>query len=133
MDLSTLKIDNEPATLVLVHPVSGEKLDIEMQCVGLDSDQFKAVDRQLSKKRMMEAQRQGNVKKIVRSFDFDQDEEDNLTRLAACICGWKNVIENEKQVKFTKDAAVDVMKKYPWIKDQIADFVSDRANFIKAC
>lgn len=132
MDLSTLKIDNEPATLELRHPTTGDKLDIKIHCVGMDSEQFKTIDRQLAKKRLLDAQKRGGLKKAVAGFDFDEIENDDLQRLAACITGWENVTENEQALKFSREAAVDVMRKYPWIKDQIADFIGDRANFIKA-
>jgi len=132
MDLSTLKIDNEPADLQLLNPKTGEKTDIILHCVGLDSDQFKAVDRQLSKKRLIDAQRKGGIKRVIQQADFEQIEEDDCQRLAACISGWKNLQEGDKAVKFSTAACIEILKKYPWIKDQVQEFVSDRANFIKA-
>lgn len=132
MDLTTLKIDNEPATLDLRHPATGDKLDIQIQCVGMDSEQFKTIDRQLAKKRLLDAQKRGGLKKAVAGFDFDEIENDDLQRLAACMTGWNNMEENGEKLKFNRDTAVEVLRKYPWIKDQVADFIGDRANFIKA-
>lgn len=132
MDLSTLKIDSEAADLVLNNPKTGEKTDMVLHCVGTDSEQFKAIDRALAKKRMLDAQKKGGMKRVIQQADFADIEEDDCQRLAACITGWKNIFENDAELEYSQKNCIHILKEYPWIKDQVTEFVSERANFIKA-
>lgn len=64
------------------------------------------------------------------------DAEDLLAESAAIrIIGWKGLTEGEgdqvKDVPFTPDGAVTIMKSLPWVRDQVLAEAAALANFIK--
>ena len=130
MDLSTLKVDDDAVDLTLKNPVTGEKLDIVLNVIGTDNPKFKMADRAITKKNLKKNSKGGRVN--LGGLDLEETEEDAIKLAATCIQGWKNVVIDDKKVNYSSAAAVDLLKEYPWIRDQVEEFVSDRVNFIKA-
>lgn len=57
-------------------------------------------------------------------------DESNARVYSKCITGWEGIEENGKPVKFSEDAAFDLLNRYRWITDQVAEAVEKRANFM---
>ena len=95
----------------------GNKTDLYITVVGMDSKAFRKHSKR-HQKAYMESLRSKK--------DFD-DEDLNLQGLVDCTLGWRGVEE-----KFSKKLCTELYKNAPYIKDQIDNFMGDRANFTKA-
>lgn len=126
MDLTPLKVSDDAVEMEIFHPVTGEKMDITILVIGDDNAEYKQNARMVYKAALKKAPK-GNLEKL----NSDLDEEFVFSLKAAHIKGWKNIQQNEKPLKFSKENAVYLIQEYPWIRDQIDEFVSERANFIK--
>lgn len=120
MDLSTLLPKND-AVIQLKHPVTGEFLpDIEVQIVGHDSSVFKNA---------IKARAKAQIARKSKELDLNANERDTIELLAQCTLGWKGISEGSKVIEFSFDNAVSLYTRYNWIKEQIDNAISDRANF----
>lgn len=125
--LDSVALANTGEKLVLLHPATEEELDITITLMGSDSDEY----RNSIKKRFEQAQRQAKSKKST-DMDLDEAEEKSRDLLAKMTLAWENVEEAGKKVTCTLENAKDLYKKYPWIREQVEKFISDRSNFIKS-
>lgn len=127
MDLKSLEVTNEAIDMPVYNPLTGEKLDIVIQVIGRDSDEFKEKFRAIHKRAIQKAPR-GDLSKL----SSDDDEYFAIQIRAIHIKGWSGVEEDGKPLPYTKENAEHLVKSYPVIADQIQEFVEDRANFMKA-
>lgn len=123
------------AWLQLKHPVSDEPLGVEEKkpvrwlIAGRDSDQFAKYQMQQQTIRVQEAARaRGNWVP-----DPAKGVEEAISLLAACVLDWENTgFEEQESVPFSFDAARKIIQKEPWIGEQIAGWMNERANFFGA-
>jgi len=125
--LDSVALANEGEKLVLLHPATEEELDITITLMGSDSDEY----RNTIKKRFEQAQRQQAKSKKNNEIDLDEAEDKSRDLLAKMTLSWENVEEAGKKVACTFESAKALYKKYPWIREQVEKFISDRTNFIK--
>jgi hypothetical protein len=78
---------------------------------GTDSDRWKATIRTAARKR-------------------GQSSDDGIETMSSLVIGWKNLVLNKEPLKFTLQAAIKLLTDYPWIRDQVNSFASERANFL---
>lgn len=101
------------------HPADGSIIKGEdgkpwvVTVIGTDSDKWKELQANIGKKR-------------------NQDIDDRATEklLAGLIVGWRGLVLEGEQLKFTPQAAIKLLIDYPWIRDQINLFANDRTNFL---
>lgn len=124
--LDSVAVANQGETLTLLHPATNEELDITITLMGSDSDEY----RNTIKKRFEAAQRQAKNKRN-QEVDLDDAEQKSQELLAKMTLGWENLQMDGKSLKFTFEAAKEIYSKFPWIREQVEKFVSDRSNFIK--
>ena len=117
------KAQDEGIDVSIVHPKTGEPLDITIRVAGPDSARQRRIRAELNNERLAK-----NKKRMTAS----ELEEDALRVTVAAIIGWCGVLENGQQIEFSKSAATDLLTRYPFIHDQIIGAVSDRASFIEA-
>lgn len=132
IDLSTIdtvKGANEGFDVKIYHPGTGKDLDIVIRVLGKDSDEFRKVSR-AQQKRLTEKATKGGFRSI-QSFPED-NERNGLELLAACTVSWSGVVINGEEVKCSKESAVMVYERWPFIKEQVDVAIGDRANFIQA-
>lgn len=129
MDLSTVKIDNDPVDLVIKHPKTNENTDVVFKVIGHDSDDYKTVDRLITKEVLKKYASKGMID--ISKIPTEDAEDMRLRRIAACVVGWSGLTEDEKEVKFSKFECTRILSQYPFFADQVEDFCADRANFIK--
>jgi hypothetical protein len=110
----------------LLHPATMEKLGITIRVMGKDSDRFKEISNKQNRARMAKAQKS-------RKLEIDPDELDDavVNLLAACTLSWDGMILEGESLDFTKDNAVMVYSRFPWIREQVDIAINDRANFMK--
>lgn len=112
------------AELVLLNPVTGKQLSETVDGVeyvtivtmrGTDSPTFDTLTKD------------ENVLRLVGGEDFD--EEASILRICAgLIMGWKNVHDGDKELVYSKENAIKLMKR-PWILKQCRMFAETRSNF----
>ena len=128
--IDTVKGSNEGFDVRIYHPGTNEDLDITISVLGKDSDLFQKVSRAQNKKRMAKMQKGGF--RNTTSIPLEEIESDGVDLLASCTTGWAAVVIDSKEIDFSKDNAVMVYERFPWIKEQVDTAIGDRANFIKA-
>lgn len=127
--IDTVKGANEGFDVRIYHPGTNEDLDVTINVLGKDSDEFQKVSRAQSKKRMAKLSKGGF--RNTSAIPLEEVEQDGIELLASCTRGWSGVVVDGKEVPFSKDAAVDVYTRFPWIREQVDAAIGDRANFIK--
>lgn len=125
MDLSKLSPEraNEGAWLTLRHPGSGEELDAKIKLRGRDSEVYRRKVREAQNRRVKEAAKNGGTVPV------EEIEEDGTEALAACVVEWQDIEENGQSVPFSEENARRLIATYPWIREQVDRFVSNRAHF----
>lgn len=126
--IDTVKGANEGFDVRIYHPGTNEDLDITINVLGKDSDEFVETGRKQSKKRMAKMSKGGF--RNTSTVPIEEIEQDGIELLAACTKSWAGVVIEGKQVAFSHGAAVDLYTRFPWIKEQVDTAIGDRANFI---
>ena len=125
MDLS--KLDTKPLAekgtdLTLLHPGTGEPLDIVITLMGSDSKAYRAVQHEIQNQ---------NIKATKPKADFSKDRESGvIKRLAAVTGSWVNMENNGEPIECTPDNAEMVYSDFRWMADQVVAHVENRANFL---
>lgn len=125
-ELNTVESSNEGAVLEPIHPATGEKIGISITLAGADSERYTKAQRKNTDKRLKNMQKQQRNK-----MTSAEIEEENLELLAECTLSWENVIYQGDPLDCTKANAKMLYQALPWLKEQIDEFIGDRANFIK--
>ena len=130
MDLANLDMTvmaDAGATMTVMHPATGEPLqhngeDVTITILGQDSTKFRE-----------EVQRRAKAQLGKRGKpDFDKIAADSADLLAACTTSWEGITENGQLVECSRENAKRIYEKYGWLRQQVDEFISDRANFFKA-
>lgn len=123
---------NQARTLVVLNPsddtpltddTTGEPWTIEL--IGADAEEYRQLKHRLVNGKLRAAQRTGKLKATAESL-----EADTLDLIVGATKGWKHIVDNGKAVEFSSLAAKDLYERYPWLAEQVAVFVNDRANFL---
>lgn len=131
MDLSTLNVAaaaDRGADLHLAHPSTGEPLYTEdgkpvtIRLLGADSHEYRQRIRRLANQNL-------NKKKRERQ-NLEQIEEQAAELLAAITVGWSNIVLEGETVECNVDNAKSLYLDYAWIREQVDEFVGERANFL---
>jgi hypothetical protein len=130
MDLSTLdmaKFADEGSILEVLHPATldvqyyeGEPVSIKL--LGQDSNAFRQFVQRRARNAMNKRQK----------LDIDKLSSDAAELYATLTIGWHGITEGNQPVECTFDNAKRIYEKHGWLRQQIDEFVSDRANFFKA-
>jgi len=128
MDISKLDIvasSNEGAVLEVLHPKTLTKTGIEIILVGTDSDIYNKQRLKASNKRLEQLNKTGKLKRTA-----EEIEEETIEMLVSCTIGWSGIEEDGKPLEFTPKHVKHVYEKYPWIREQIDQFIGSRDNFL---
>lgn len=99
---------------------------VNIRLLGKDSERFLKKQRQLTERRIQRSRGQRANK--LPSVEETLAEQCEL--LAAVTLGW-NIEEGDGPVPFSEAKARDIYMRYPWIREQVDEFVGSRANFLK--
>jgi hypothetical protein len=118
----------------LLHPVNNSQLRIFITVLGRDSEDYQ---RKLSEQNRKRLARQKPGKFV----PFSNEELNTMTieLLATITKGWRDEGENlpssikigGETLSCTYANAVRLYTEYPWALEQVDNWVSDRANFLK--
>lgn len=129
MDLKTLDVSeaaSRGADLTLRNPATGENLSgedgkpITITLLGSDSGEYRKKLRSTANQRIATRKKQ----------TVEQLEQEGVGLLAAVTTGWHNIIVNGETLQFSKEKAAELYTQYPWIREQVDEFVNERANFL---
>jgi len=131
MDLNTINdclCNSGTAIMNVRHPVTDEDLmfdnkPVQIEVYGKDSD--------VARKAMKAAAQKALSKRNQRT-DVDAAISSAASLLASCTAGWSNVSIDNKPLEFSFDNACEIYTKYHWLREQVDEFIGDRANFFKA-
>lgn len=125
-DLSSLSdltsLQESGAEIDITHPGTGEPLGIKMVIAGPDSKRQKAATSLIVSER---------AEMRLRKITAGRLEDEGLRIAASSILSWSGVMENGKEVEYSPSAALSLLTRYPFIREQVAAYANDRANFLK--
>lgn len=130
MDLSTLDMTtfaNQGAVMEVTHPVTLEPMQhdgspVTITVLGQDSDHFRKEIQRRAKNQLMKRQKITDTQLV----------DDAIDTLASITVGWQGICENGTLLEFNTENVRYVYHKYTWLRQQVDEFSSDRANFFKA-
>lgn len=99
-----------------------ETRPVTLQMLGDDSDALTLFDRITTNEHL----RGG------KPITAELAEAKQINRLARACVGWSGVVVDGEAVKHSEEAAKALFKRFRWLRQQAAMFISDRANFLKA-
>lgn len=122
---STDEANEMGVPMVLVDPSSGEDVlnnegkKMTIYLVGTDSRQFSEFQvRNASKYRGKKTPSVGQMKKDQRDL------------LACCTTRFENIVIDGSTVDYSHKSAMDLYERLPWVKEQVDEFINERANFL---
>ena len=126
VDLAALDVTSaaeKGAVLQLTHPVSGVELDISIRLAGMDSEQYQKAQRAAVNKRVNKRRRT--------PLDPEELAEESYTLLAKVTLGWEGIVLDGELIPFSQENARMIYKRFPWIREQVDQFTTDRGNFLQ--
>jgi len=127
MDFSDLDVTtaaDKGAEMQVRHPVTGEAMDASIVLLGSDSKTFRDIVRDRARDAMNQRKR--------KNVSLEEAEEQALSTLVRCTVSWKGVQEKGESLKCTPENVEHMYKGYPWLREQVDEFIGDRANFLKS-
>ena len=111
------------AELEVLHPISGEKLGIAIRLAGTDSAVHRKATTAIASRRT-----KGGFR---RNINLDDLQAESIEILARCTLSWSGVVLDGKDVPPSKEAAAALYTRFPWLREQVETFISDRANYLQ--
>lgn len=125
-DLNSLSdltdLQESGSEIKIFHPATSEPIGITMLVAGPDSKRQKAATSLIVAER---------AELRLRKITGARLEDEAIRIAAASIIGWTGVFENGKEVEYSPSVALGLLTRYPFMREQIAAFSGDRANFLK--
>lgn len=117
MDISALRPLND-VEVNISHPVTKEETDIFFTVSGMDSKEYRQIARDVMLKRMTNS-----------DTSINELEDDETEILAYCTKGFKGILIDGVEPEQSKDSLIKIYSEFPWIKEQVANFISKKSNF----
>ncbi|MCP1550714.1 MULTISPECIES: hypothetical protein [Methylorubrum] len=127
LDLAEFDLQSEAergAAMPVANPRTGEKTGATLQVYGADARAYRVALRRIRDAAAREMEREPT----------DEDDALILGRArsaAAAITGWSGIALKGEPVDYSPEAAVEVLKAYPWLADQVLAYTANRGNFGK--
>lgn len=117
----TAKAD-EGAELEVLDPANGKPVGVFITLAGADSSVHRKATAAIANRRA-----KGGFR---RNINLDDLQTESIEVLARCTLGWSGVVLDGKDVPLSKEAAVTLYTRFPWLREQVETFISDRANYL---
>lgn len=107
---------------------AGDKTGIKIAVRGDQSPVVKNHGRKVYQEMKLKEQQ---AKRRGKEYELDLDEADEMSAEAAAvrIIGWTGLIEDGKEIKFSKEEAVRICAEYSFVKEQVLEQSSNVFNF----
>jgi hypothetical protein len=130
-DLNSLKPvkADDGAVLEIAHPESEEIIEgMTITLLGQDSKLYRKI--QLGKQQAA-LNRMAKGKKAI-DLDAEKLSEDSIDDLVKLTTAWSGFVLDGKDLDCTPENVRTVYSDWSWIKEQVQEFVGNRANFFRA-
>ena len=124
-NLDTSDAAEKGAVLEVLHPSDNTPLGIKITLAGADSDVYRQTVNKAVNKRVQRLRPGQSL-----PFTAEEQEESGLNLLATCTLAWEGVVVEGEELPCTKENVKMVYKRFPWIREQVDQFIGDRANFL---
>jgi hypothetical protein len=135
--LDTKKACDAGAVLELRHPDTGKGLGIFITLAGVDSEAYVKASNRIAARRANLNMTPARMKKVragrpvdVTEEDIGAQQDDGIQLLAAVTLSWEGVLVDGNEVACGQEQAVSLYSRFPWIRQQVDEWVSERANFL---
>lgn len=123
-ELDIVKGADEGHEFELRHPVTADPIGAFITVIGEDSEKYQEQLRALRKKAADALVRARRINAL-------DDEEEGITLLVAATRGWRNLPPVDgKPLDYSAGNARLLYKRFPWIREQVAGVIRERANFL---
>jgi hypothetical protein len=143
MDLANLytkRLADEGVKMELLHPETREPLTFKPEgedkerpmtitLRGADSDAYRQKQLKISNQRIKRSMSAGSRNAHV-AIDAEDLDKDALELLIASTVAWDGITINGELVEFSIDNVRQLYTEYPWIREQVDSFISDRSRFL---
>lgn len=117
---------SEGAVLTLVNPVNNTPIEgVTITLMGADSKEYQALRRKLQNARLRNVTSRGKMR-----VTSEEIEDEALQLIVAATKGWTGVVIEGVEQPFTMENAKSLFTRFPWIREQVDEFINDRANFL---
>ncbi len=116
-ELSTKEKSNQGVEVQIQHPTTGENL-ATIKVLGTESDKFRTIQ-----KKYFEKTRNKKMSAV-------QVEQFRYESVAECVVSWDGIVENGKPIGLSKESAISVFRRCPWMLEQIEDAMGDTDLFL---
>lgn len=122
MDLSVLNLteqSNDAKRVEINHPITYEKTDLVILVVGRESTKAMNFGRLMNDEAMARGAKFWADGKG--TPDLTDEEKDDLDArgAASIVVGWENMVDGGEPLPFSEEAALALMRKYPWLRRQV--------------
>lgn len=116
----------EGAELEVLDPVTGEAVGVYITLAGADSAVHRKALTAASKRRL-------NGQKGFRNKGWDPEkmQEESIEILATCTLSWKGVTLEGAALPCSRDNAIKMYTRFPWLREQVEAFISDRSEYLQ--
>lgn len=121
MELNQLKTSglHDTGAEMMVKDQFGNDTDFSITLVGVDSTKWREIKRQIERDAMSAA------------YGDESSKRGQAEYLADATIGWSGLMDDGKDVKFSKDKAKQLYESAPYIADQADRFIANRLNFMQ--
>lgn len=114
------------AELEVLDPVTGEAVGVYITLAGADSAVHRKALTAASKRRL-------NGQKGFRNKGWDPEkmQEESIEILATCTLSWKGVLVDGAPLPCSRDNAIKMYTRFPWLREQVEAFISDRSEYLQ--
>ena len=116
----------EGAELEVLDPATSEAVGVYITLAGADSVVHRKAVANISKRRF-------NNQKGFRNKGFDPErmEAESIEILAACTLSWKGVQVDGAPLTCSRDNAIKMYTRFPWLREQVEQFIGDRSAYLQ--
>ncbi len=125
LDLADIasKTQNE-ARFEILHPSTGAGTGIYFTVHSPDSKEYRKFQSTVQNRNLQISRKNSN------RLDMEQIAAGALDLLVWSVKGWENVQWSKTELECTETNVRMVFERLPWIKEQVDEFISRRANFL---
>lgn len=116
----------EGAELEVLDPVTSEAVGVYIVLAGADSSVHRKATANLTKRRI-----NGQKGFRAKGFDPEKAEAESIEILAACTLSWKGVQVDGAPLPCSRDNAIKMYTRFPWLREQVEQFISDRSEYLQ--
>lgn len=110
----------------MLDPVTNEPVGVFITLAGADSAIHRKATATIAKRRLSNTKGFRN-----RALDPEKFEAEGIEVLAACTLGWKGVVVDGAPLPCSRDNAIMLYTRFPWLREQVDQFVSDRSVYLQ--